>query len=139
MRTPRGGIMRSPLPTRSQDDRLVTSPSEKVPDDAEASAVLSGRCFGDGDPLLERYHDEEWGFPNLDERGLFERLSLEAFQSGLSWRTILARREAFRRAFAGFKPDPLARYGPDDVDRLLSDASIIRNRAKIEATLANAR
>src|SRR5262249_48401144 len=117
----------------------VTDRSEKVRDDAEASAVLSGRCFGDGDPLLERYHDEEWGFPNLDERGLFERLSLEAFQSGLSWRTILARREAFRRAFAGFHPEPLRRYGPADVDRLLSDTSIIRNRAKIEATLTNAR
>jgi DNA-3-methyladenine glycosylase I len=100
---------------------------------------VSGRCFGEGDPLLERYHDEEWGFPNLEERGLFERLSLEAFQSGLSWRTILARREAFRRVFAEFQPDPLVRYGPDDVDRLLSDASIIRNRAKIEATLTNAR
>src|SRR5712672_3252228 len=97
------------------------------------------RCFGDGDPLLERYHDTEWGFPVLDERGLFERLSLEAFQSGLSWRTILARRDAFRVAFAGFRPDALARYGDGDITRLLADASIIRNRAKIEATLANAR
>jgi DNA-3-methyladenine glycosylase I len=98
-----------------------------------------GRCFGDGDPLLERYHDEEWGFPVVDERGLFERLSLEAFQSGLSWRTILARRDAFRLAFAGFEPDVLARYGDGDVERLLADESIIRNRRKIEATLANAR
>jgi DNA-3-methyladenine glycosylase I len=97
------------------------------------------RCFGEGDPLFERYHDEEWGFPVLDERGLFERISLEAFQSGLSWRTILARREGFRVAFAGFKPDVLARQGDADVERLLADASIIRNRAKIEATLANAR
>ena len=97
------------------------------------------RCFGDGDPLFERYHDEEWGFPVLDERGLFERLSLEAFQSGLSWRTILSKRDAFRVAFGGFQADVVARYRERDVDRLLADPSIIRNRAKIEATLANAR
>jgi DNA-3-methyladenine glycosylase I len=97
------------------------------------------RCFGDGDPLYERYHDEEWGFPVLDERGLFERLSLEAFQSGLSWRTILAKRDAFRAAFADFEPDAVARFGPADVELLLADESIVRNRAKIEATLANAR
>jgi DNA-3-methyladenine glycosylase I len=96
------------------------------------------RCFGDGDPLYERYHDEEWGFPVTDERGLFERLSLEAFQSGLSWRTILARREAFRAAFDRFEPDVIARYGAGDADRLLADEGIIRNRAKIEATIANA-
>ncbi|HEV3228118.1 MAG TPA: DNA-3-methyladenine glycosylase I [Solirubrobacteraceae bacterium] len=96
------------------------------------------RCFGDGDPLYERYHDEEWGFPVLDERGLFERLSLEAFQSGLSWRTILAKREAFRAAFADFDPDAVARFGDADVERLLADAGIVRNRAKIEATIANA-
>jgi DNA-3-methyladenine glycosylase I len=97
------------------------------------------RCFGAGDPLLARYHDEEWGFPVLDERGLFERMSLEAFQSGLSWRTILAKREAFRAAFAGFDPDAVARFGDADVTRLLANADIVRNRAKIEATLANAR
>jgi DNA-3-methyladenine glycosylase I len=97
------------------------------------------RCFGDGDPLLEPYHDHEWGLPVLDERGLFERLSLEAFQSGLSWRTILAKREAFRAAFAGFEPDAVARFDGADVGRLLGDAGIVRNRAKIEATLANAR
>jgi DNA-3-methyladenine glycosylase I len=97
------------------------------------------RCFGDGDPLFERYHDEEWGFPVLDESGLFERLSLEAFQSGLSWRTILAKRDAFRDAFADFDPDAVARFGDADVQRLLTDGSIVRNRAKIEATLANAR
>jgi DNA-3-methyladenine glycosylase I len=97
------------------------------------------RCFGDGDPLYERYHDEEWGFPVLDERGLFERLSLEAFQSGLSWRTILNKRPAFRAAFADFDPDAIARFGDADVRRLLGAVGIIRNRAKIEATLANAR
>jgi DNA-3-methyladenine glycosylase I len=99
----------------------------------------SVRCFGDGDPLMERYHDQEWGFPRLDERGLFERMSLEAFQSGLSWRTILAKRDAFRAAFAGFDPDAVARFDDADVVRLLDDAGIVRNRAKIEATLANAR
>ena len=97
------------------------------------------RCFGDGDPVFERYHDEEWGFPALDERALFERLSLEAFQAGLSWRTILAKRDSFRRAFANFEPDAVARFGGADVTRLLRDESIVRNRAKIEATVANAR
>jgi DNA-3-methyladenine glycosylase I len=89
--------------------------------------------------VFERYHDEEWGFPVLDERGLFERLTLEAFQSGLSWRTILVRRDAFRAAFAAFDPDVVSRFGDGEVRRLLADASIIRNRAKIGATLANAR
>ncbi len=88
---------------------------------------------------MERYHDEEWGFPILDERGLFERMSLEAFQSGLSWRIVLNKRDGFRAAFAGFEPDAVAAFGDADVARLLDDASIVRNRAKIEATLANAR
>ena len=100
---------------------------------------MATRCFGEGDPLYERYHDEEWGFPVLDERGLFERLSLEAFQSGLSWRTILTKRDAFRSAFAGFDPDAVASFGDADVTRLLGDAGIVRNRSKISATVANAR
>jgi DNA-3-methyladenine glycosylase I len=99
----------------------------------------SMRCFGDGDPLYERYHDDEWGVPVRGERGLYERISLEAFQSGLSWITILRKREAFRAAFAGFDPEVVADFGPHDVERLLADASIVRNRAKIEATIANAR
>jgi len=97
------------------------------------------RCFGDGNPLYERYHDEEWGVPVRDEHGLFERISLEAFQSGLAWITILRKREGFRSAFAGFDPEAVAAFGPDDVERLLGDAEIVRNRAKIEATIANAR
>ena len=97
------------------------------------------RCFGDGDPLYERYHDEEWGRPVTDERGLFERMSLEAFQSGLAWVTILRKREHFRAAFADFEPEAVARFGDDDVERLLADAGIVRNRAKIEATIANAK
>ncbi len=100
---------------------------------------MAGRCFGDGDPVYEQYHDREWGFPVLDEHGLFERMALEAFQSGLSWRTVLLKRPAFREAFAGFEPDAVAAFGDRDVERLLSDAGIIRNRAKIEATIANAR
>ena len=97
------------------------------------------RCFGDGYPLYERYHDTEWGFPVPDERALFELLSLEAFQAGLSWRTVLAKRDAFRRAFANFDADAVARFDPADVKRLLDDVSIVRNRAKIEATIGNAR
>jgi DNA-3-methyladenine glycosylase I len=100
---------------------------------------VTARCFGDGDPLYERYHDEEWGRPVRDERGLFERLSLEAFQSGLSWLTILRKREAFRAAFQNFEPDAVARFDRSDVERLLHDAGIVRNRAKIEATIANAK
>jgi DNA-3-methyladenine glycosylase I len=97
------------------------------------------RCFGDGDPLYERYHDEEWGHPVHGEQALFERVSLEAFQSGLSWITILRKRDHFRAAFAGFDPDAVAEFGPEDVERLLGDAGIVRNRSKIEATIANAR
>jgi DNA-3-methyladenine glycosylase I len=101
--------------------------------------VVPMRCFGDGDELYERYHDTEWGVPVRDERGLYERVSLEAFQSGLSWITILRKRDGFRAAFAGFDPEVVADFGPHDVERLLADASIVRNRAKIEATIANAR
>src|SRR5215204_3308066 len=97
------------------------------------------RCFGDGDALYERYHDEEWGFPVREERALFERISLEAFESGLAWITILRKRPAFRTAFAGFDPEAVAAFGDGDVARLMADAAIVRNRAKIEATIANAR
>jgi DNA-3-methyladenine glycosylase I len=97
------------------------------------------RCFGASDPLYARYHDEEWGRPVVDERGLYERVSLEAFQSGLAWITILRKREAFRAAFAGFDPELVADFGEADVARLLADVGIVRNRQKIEATIANAR
>jgi DNA-3-methyladenine glycosylase I len=86
-----------------------------------------------------RYHDEEWGRPVRGDDALFERLCLEAFQSGLSWLTILRKREGFRRAFAGFRIAEVARFGDDDVARLLADASIVRNRAKIAAAITNAR
>src|SRR5580704_10154087 len=103
------------------------------------AVVIAQRCFGDGDPLYERYHDTEWGFPAPDERALFELLTLEACQSGLSWRTILAKRDAFRRAFADFDADAVARFDAADVARLLGDTGIVRNRAKIDATIGNAR
>jgi DNA-3-methyladenine glycosylase I len=85
------------------------------------------------------YHDEEWGRPVREDIGVFERICLEGFQSGLSWLTILRKRENFRAAFAGFDPVVVAKFGADDVTRLLSDAGIVRNRAKIEATINNAR
>ncbi len=91
------------------------------------------------DPLLRDYYDTEWGMPVRDERGMFERLSLEAFQSGLSWATILRKRENFRAAFDGFDPDAVAGYGELDRERLLTDPGIVRNKAKVDATLTNAR
>ena len=97
------------------------------------------RCFGTGDPRMADYHDDEWGVPLRDDRALFEKLVLEGFQAGLSWRTILYKREDFRRAFYGFEPERMARFTEKDVDRLLGDASIVRNRLKIEAAIGNAR
>lgn len=100
------------------------------------------RCFGAGDPLYQAYHDEEWGRPladSPDEHELFERLALEGFQAGLSWITVLRKREAFRAAFAGFDPSVVAEFGEADVARLVADTGIIRNRLKIEATIGNAK
>ncbi len=97
------------------------------------------RCWPTTDPLYIAYHDDEWGRPVRDEHRLFERISLEAFQSGLAWITILRKRENFRAAFAGFDPAVVAGFGDADVERLMADAGIVRNRAKIEATIANAR
>ncbi len=112
---------------------------------AEASGLVVGADglarprWAASDPLLRTYYDTEWGMPVRDERGLFERLSLEAFQSGLSWATILRKRPAFRAAFEHFAPDAVAAYDDTDVARLLADPGIIRNRAKIVATIGNAR
>jgi DNA-3-methyladenine glycosylase I len=97
------------------------------------------RCWETTDPAYNAYHDEEWGRPVVDERGVYERLCLEGFQSGLSWLTILRKREAFRAAFEGFDPERVASFGEPDVLRLLQDASIVRHRGKIEAAIANAR
>ncbi len=111
---------------------------------AEAS-VLPGpdgrpRCpWGVSAPDYVTYHDDEWGQPVHGDAAVYERLCLEAFQSGLSWLTILRKREAFRSAFAGFDPTAVAGFGPHDVARLLSDSRIVRNRAKIDAAIANAR
>jgi DNA-3-methyladenine glycosylase I len=98
------------------------------------------RCWwGDSTPEYRAYHDTEWGFPVADDRRLFEKLSLEGFQAGLSWLTVLRKREAFRSAFAGFDFEQVARFGQRDVARLLTDAEIIRHRGKIEAVINNAR
>lgn len=99
------------------------------------------RCpwAGIADPLYTRYHDEEWGVPKTADRALFEKLVLEGFQAGLSWLTILRKRESFRSAFHGFDAGRIARYTDQDIARLMADAGIVRNRMKVEATIANAR
>ena len=99
------------------------------------------RCWPDvdSDPLMLRYHDEEWGVPLHDDRKLFEFLILEGFQAGLSWRTILNKRQAFRAAFDGFDPERVSRYGDDETARLLADAGIVRNRQKVAAAITNAK
>jgi DNA-3-methyladenine glycosylase I len=98
------------------------------------------RCsWGVSAPEYVAYHDEEWGRPVRDDTALYEKLCLEAFQSGLAWITILRKRESFRSAFAGFDPERVATFGDDDVARLMADAGIVRNRLKIEATIANAK
>ena len=115
-------------------DPVAAAPSDLVVgDDGLARPV-----WASSDELLRDYYDTEWGMPVRDEHGLFERLSLEAFQSGLSWATILRKRPAFRAAFADFDADTVAAFGEDDVARLMADAGIVRNRAKILATITNA-
>jgi DNA-3-methyladenine glycosylase I len=98
------------------------------------------RCgWAAGDPLMQAYHDAEWGVPEYDPRALWEKLMLDGFQAGLSWSIILRKREAFQNAFRGFDPDRVARFGSKDVARLLGNADIVRSRAKIEATIGGAR
>ncbi len=97
------------------------------------------RCFGDGDPLMETYHDLEWGFPVHDDHRLFEALALDGFQAGLSWRTILHKRRAFRQAFDDFDPQMVARYSDADRARLLANEGIVRNRMKVDAAIDNAK
>lgn len=116
------------------DDVVTAPPSVRRGDDGRARCAWVG-----DDELYRRYHDEEWGVALHGDRALFEKLSLEAFQSGLSWLTILRRREGFRRAFANFEPEAVAAFDDSDVTRLLADEGIIRNRAKIHATIGNAR
>src|SRR5438046_10333868 len=101
---------------------------------------LLARCgWAESDPLLRTYHDEEWGMPERDSRALWEKLVLDGFQAGLSWITILRKREAFRRAFESFAPEVVAQYGPADVARLLADPGSVRSRAKIAAAIGTAR
>jgi len=111
----------------------------ETPDLVVGPDGLARPSWAASDELLRSYYDTEWGMPVRDERGVFERLSLEAFQSGLSWSTILRKRENFRAAFDDFEPDRVAGYGDADISRLLADAGIVRNRRKIEATITNAR
>jgi DNA-3-methyladenine glycosylase I len=119
-------------------DRVV--PAGRLPEGIVAGDDGVARCWwGASDPLYRRYHDQEWGRPVADDRRLFEKLSLEGFQAGLSWLTILRKREQFRRVFDGFDPAVVARFGVQEMDRLLADPGIVRNRAKIEATINNAR
>ena len=96
------------------------------------------RCFGNKDPLSMKYHDEEWGVPEHDDKALFELIVLEGAQAGLSWRTILHRREGYRNAFQGFDPAAVVEYTPEKVDELLQDPGIIRNRRKVESAVRNA-
>ncbi|GAB7538723.1 DNA-3-methyladenine glycosylase I [Burkholderia sp. 3C] len=125
------------------DAKRATAPAGLPGKDKPTDAV---RCedglmrppWAVGDPMLRAYYDTEWGMPVRDEQGLFERISLEGFQSGLSWAIILRKREAFRAAFARFDPERVARFTDADVERLMADAGIIRNRAKILATIGNA-
>jgi DNA-3-methyladenine glycosylase I len=107
-----------------------------LPDDRPRCWWSTGTAAAD--PLMVEYHDTEWGIPVDDDVELFERLALDSFQAGLSWSTILHKREAFRSAFRGFRPAVVAAFGADDVERLMGDASIVRNRAKIQATIGNA-
>ncbi|RWZ68669.1 DNA-3-methyladenine glycosylase I [Labedella populi] len=120
--------------SRTDSARRVERPTTIAGDDGRRRCAWSG-----DDAEYQRYHDEEWGRPLRSDRELFEKISLEGFQAGLSWITILRRREAFRTAFLGFDPEAVARMGDEDVVRLMGDSAIIRNRRKIEATITNAR
>ena len=102
-------------------------------------AELTRCAWAGNDPLMRAYHDEEWGVPERDPRALWEKLQLDGFQAGLAWITVLRKRDAFRAAFKDFDPDKVAKFKERDIERLLGDAGIIRSRAKIEATIANAR
>ncbi|MDQ0068591.1 DNA-3-methyladenine glycosylase I [Variovorax boronicumulans] len=105
-----------------------------------STTIPKTRCaWAQTDPLLGDYHDAEWGAPEYDSRALWEKLMLDGFQAGLAWITILRKRDAFRKAFDGFVPEKVAKFTADDVERLMQDAGIVRARAKIEATIGNAR
>ena len=129
--------------TLSDDPHSTTPTADNVTYNQESEIRRSAdgmpRCEWAGiDSLMVAYHDEEWGVPCHDDGDLFERLILEGFQAGLSWSTILRKRQAFIRAFDAFDPAVVAKYGPDDVARLLDDAGIVRNRVKVAAAISNA-
>lgn len=127
------------MASKSNRDKLeLLSDSPKTKSVVIGADGLARPAWAATDPLLRAYYDTEWGMPIRDERGLFERLSLEGFQSGLSWATILRKREAFRAAFRDFDPEVVAAFTAVDVERLLADSAIVRNRAKILATINNA-
>jgi DNA-3-methyladenine glycosylase I len=118
----------------------MSASSRSLPERVVRGADGVARCFWcDAYDLYRAYHDREWGFPQRDDRRLFEKICLEGFQSGLSWLTILRKRENFRRAFAGFDFEKVARFTPRRVEKLLGDAGIVRHRGKIESTINNAR
>jgi DNA-3-methyladenine glycosylase I len=116
-------------------DRLLQMNSSRI----EKTRTLARCPWAESDPLLSAYHDEEWGVPEYDSRALWEKLMLDGFQAGLSWITILRKREAFREAFQGFEPEKVARFGAADIARMLKDPGIVRSRSKIEATIGGAR
>ena len=124
--------MSAPTPTEP-------SGSAEEPDIVVGHDGLARPGWASVDPMLRDYYDTEWGMPVRDEQGMYERLSLEAFQAGLSWATILRKRPAFRAAFDGFDPERVAHYGQAEIERLMADARIVRNRAKILATITNAK
>ncbi len=134
----------APAPGAGADPGASVSSAAALRPAPELSPLVVGEdglarpVWASRDPLMREYYDSEWGMPVRDERGVFERLSLEAFQSGLSWATILRKRPAFRTAFHDFDPDTVAGYGEADFDRLMADAGIVRNRLKIAATIQNA-
>lgn len=125
-----------PGPALAGEQKIIIGPDENF--HSWGSKMMRCGWAGD-DPLMISYHDEEWGVPVRDDRKLFEFLVLEGAQAGLSWRTVLRKREGYRRAFQGFDPERVARYGDKEVARLLTDPGIIRNRAKVASAVGNAR
>lgn len=120
-------------PTPAEPSTAPDDPGSVIGDDG-----LARPAWASVDPMLRDYYDTEWGMPIRDERGMYERISLEAFQAGLSWATILRKRPSFRDAFDGFDPERVAGYGETEIERLMADAGIVRNRAKILAAITNA-
>jgi DNA-3-methyladenine glycosylase I len=135
-------MARRPLEPILKDGSLTQVSLHKRTEIAEMFAPAGGglgRCWGTGDELMTAYHDGEWGFPLHDDQALFAHLMLDIFQAGLSWRTILYKRQAFLLAFDGFQPEVVARYGTSDRRRLLANKGVVRNRMKIDAVIVNAR